>query len=291
MLKWADGLPPGDRLLTPQRSSESYHCCTFFAVVVRCVPIRRRCLRRQEFSMNPHANQPAESKASLAEVPDLLPSSETPTTEESQLASLPSRQHPIPPPSNPRQYRAIGLVQGRYEFQEQMTRGLLHRSDGITLDAVLLGRVISLVKNHLDLNQEHLWVVYPRTRQENDELHVQIVGVWEPETLALPQAEPAPVEEVKDGYFSIRGEVIFYLPTENKIIVKIRQAARQESEPPKFFKLKLTGTLEGRPVGRFWELEVQLNEQILEVSAATDFGPTRRKKPLPKKPSKPVKKI
>lgn len=84
-----------------------------------------------------------------------------------------SRQQPIPPPSEPMQYRAIGLVRGRYvASDEQFTQGKMVTSDGTELDAVLLGRIMSLVKNHLDLEAEHLWVVYPRTRQENDNLHL-----------------------------------------------------------------------------------------------------------------------
>lgn len=68
-------------------------------------------------------------------------------------------QHPIPPPSEPRQYRAIGLVRGRYQAsEEQFTQGTLYTPDGVEIDAVLLGRVMSLVKKHLDLNEEHLWV-------------------------------------------------------------------------------------------------------------------------------------
>lgn len=98
-----------------------------------------------------------------------------------------NRQQPIPPPSEPTQYRAIGLVRGRYAASaEQFTQGTLLAADGAQLDAVLLGRIMSLVKNHLDLEQDHLWVVYPRTGQKDGNLHLQIVGVWEPENLSKP---------------------------------------------------------------------------------------------------------
>jgi hypothetical protein len=94
------------------------------------------------------------------------------------------RQHPIPAPSEPMQYRAIGLIRGRYTpSEEQFTRGQLLTTDQVEIEAVLLGRVMSLVKNHLDLTQDHLWVVYPRTREKEEDLHAQIVGVWEPEKL------------------------------------------------------------------------------------------------------------
>jgi hypothetical protein len=107
------------------------------------------------------------------------------------------RNQPIAPPSEPMQYRAIGLVRGIYqpESEEQLNRGRLTTDDGCDIDAVLLGRVTSLVKKHIDLAAPHLWVVYPRTRDNEEDLHLQIVGVWEPETLGLPGESPVQPEE------------------------------------------------------------------------------------------------
>ena len=50
------------------------------------------------------------------------------------------RQQPIPPPSEPMQYRAIGLVRGTYEPSEadQLNRGNLTTDDGHVIDSVLL---------------------------------------------------------------------------------------------------------------------------------------------------------
>ena len=106
-----------------------------------------------------------------------------------------ARYQPISPPSEPMQYRAIGTVRGTYTPEEaQFNRGSLQTEDGVSMEAVLLGRITSLVKNHLDLSASHLWVVYPRTRGRGDEddqgLHLQIVGVWEPENLGLPGESP-----------------------------------------------------------------------------------------------------
>jgi hypothetical protein len=123
--------------------------------------------------------------AVVKSVPDVLPTPEVPA----EVAAS-GRQRPIPPPSEPKQYRAIGLVRGRYTAsEEQFTRGEMTTSDGATVEAVLLGRVMSLVKNHLDLAEEHLWVVYPRTRELEQDLHLQIVGVWEPEKLQKSEDE------------------------------------------------------------------------------------------------------
>ena len=95
------------------------------------------------------------------------------------------RHGPIPPASEPLQYRAIGLIRGVYvPSEEQFTRGHIATEDGTEVDAVLLGRVMSLVKKHVDLAQANLWVVYPRTRPGNNDLHAQIVGIWDPENLS-----------------------------------------------------------------------------------------------------------
>ena len=236
------------------------------------------------------------------------PANVEPAANESQAPEdIPSvmRQHPIPPPSEPRQYRAVGLVRGRYtQSEEQFTRGMLIAADGTAIDAVLLGRVMSLVKNHLDLEQEHLWVVYPRTRQEDGNLHAQIMGVWEPETLKKPP-EPSSDEEnqeaagietsdeastaslppsepdVEDGYFSIRGEVIYQSQDEEKyVIVKIKQAPRKNDDKMKFFKLKLKGDLATKAIGFFWDFHVKLKADSLMIEQANNIGslPIKKRK-------------
>lgn len=232
---------------------------------------------------------------------------ETPIDETAEFeASIASMERswvtPIPPPSEARQYRAIGLVHGRYiASADQFTQGTLLTSEGKLLDAVLLGRVMSLVKKHIDLEEDHLWVVYPRTRQEEDNLHVQIMGVWEPQTLkadesSSPDSTPPTSESklaeledktvaiasVQQGYFSIRGEVVYQSQdVEKYVIVKIRQAPRKDDDKPKFFKLKLMGIAGMRAVGHFWDLHVQLQEDYLVIQESHDIGiiPTKKRRP------------
>lgn len=203
---------------------------------------------------------------------------------------------PIAPPSEPMQYRAIGLVRGTYTPLDptQLNRGNLVTADGATIDSVLLGRVTSLVKKYLDLDLPHLWVVYPRTRHETDDdldpdLHLQIVGVWEPETLGLPgetpgveadspptQPQPTPAPDlptVQENFFSVRGEVMKYSPDSQAITVKILQGVkRSPGGPPKSFKLTLQGRIEGRTVGYFWDFHLQRQGKILMVQRASLVG-------------------
>ncbi|QKD81897.1 hypothetical protein HPC62_06505 [Thermoleptolyngbya sichuanensis A183] len=212
------------------------------------------------------------------------------------------RNHPIPPASEPMQYRAIGLVRGVYApSEEQFTRGTLTTEDGTVIDAVLLGRVMSLVKKHLDLTQAHLWVVYPRTREKVADLHAQIVGVWEPESLTKPKEadepktgeassesetvpESAMPDGLTDGYFSVRGEVLSASPEENRVVVRVQQAPKKTDKPgedkERMFKIILHGTLEGKTVGYFWDLHVQRKGNDLMLQGGTLIGlvpPKKRK--------------
>ncbi len=232
-------------------------------------------------------------------------SSVNPSSESSNPASDPvqtgeqafsNRQQPIPPPSDPMQYRAIGLVRGSYKASpEQFTQGTLVATDGTELNAVLLGRIMSLVKNHLDLEQEHLWVVYPHMGQQDGNLHLQIVGVWEPEKLTRQTsvnneevadvtalhslASSHPSSEAEDGYFSVRGEVIYQSTSDSHFIVKIKQAPRKESDKPKYFKLKLQGVLATKAVGQFWDLQVtrQVDSLVLQEGKAIAVLPSKPK--------------
>jgi hypothetical protein len=204
--------------------------------------------------------------------------------ENSQIS--PTSQHPIPSPSSPMQYRAIGLVRGYYKpSRSKLTRGMLVTPDGAAIEAVLLGRIMSVIKNHLDLEKIHLWVVYPHTRPSDDQLQLQIAGVWEPETLAKEsKSQLIPAESLPSDYFSVRGEVVFYSQETEKVIIKIKQSPRNTGEKEKLFKLKLQGILSEKPLHHFWDLEVKLEGNNLVIQKKTDLGRIPISKKIIKKP-------
>ena len=220
-----------------------------------------------------------------------------PEPEEPQLIG------PISRPSERMQYRAIGLLKGKYiAEEEQFNRGDILLSDGTLIDSVLLGRVTSLIKKHIDLDAEHLWVVYPRTlyKEEDNEpaLHMQIVGVWEPETLSASKnsADKADSDEKAEAQsprylstveateqcdqFSIRGEIAKYSEETNEITVNIVQKSKSENVKPKRpFKLLISGTLEGRTTGYFWDFKVKREggQLILETATQIAVVPPKKK--------------
>jgi hypothetical protein len=204
---------------------------------------------------------------------------------------------PIPPASEPLQYRAIGLILGKYiPSSEEFNQGMILADDGTEIDAVILGRIMSLIKNHLDLEQSHLWVVYPRIRKEDNKLHAQIMGIWDPQLVIKPldlaeaeeqdkaPADVMPIPSIEtlgipSSYFSIRGEVIYQSRETREIFVKIRQAPKKKTEEERYFKIRLVGDLAQKLVGNFWDFDVVRVDNDLEIRSGQYVAPLRAKLP------------
>ncbi|MFM1811980.1 MAG: hypothetical protein RLZZ336_918 [Cyanobacteriota bacterium] len=193
------------------------------------------------------------------------------------------RAHPISPVTEPLQYRAIGVVRGVYEpaDPEQLTRGLIRTADGEAIEAVVLGRLLTLMRRHLDLGEPHLWVVYPRSREPQG-LHLQMVGVWEPSTLAgsadeaADEAEPAAGSDVLpegDEYFSVRGELIYTRPETGDLVIKVRQQPRSDGSKPVPFKLQLKGVVPLEHLRHFVALDLRRQAQDLQLERFEVIGP------------------
>ncbi|GIR75227.1 MAG: hypothetical protein CM15mP77_3840 [Synechococcus sp.] len=80
---------------------------------------------------------------------------------------------------------------------------------------------------HLAMDQPHLWVVYPRCR-DNEQLASSDRGIWEPSTLSPDQPDLMDSLPEGDDYFSIRGELIFTKPETGELVVKVRQQPRAD---------------------------------------------------------------
>ena len=90
-------------------------------------------------------------------------------------------KNPIPKVTNKYQYRAIGIVSGKFypHNSEQINRGYLLDSKGEKIETVILGKALSLIKKHIDLKKSYFWVVYPKNKNTH-KLHLQIAGIWDP---------------------------------------------------------------------------------------------------------------
>ena len=193
------------------------------------------------------------------------------------------QNHPIPSVTDPLQYRAIGIVRGTYKphDNENFTRGLIIDSNGLEIDSVVLGRVLTLIRKHVLIEKPHLWVVYPRCRDQQN-LHLQIAGIWEPSSLnndvkeikeKVDESGDASkiIENVHDeleegdDYFSIRGELIFTKPEEKEVVIKIRQRPRNQTKKDLPFKIKLKGDIPINYVRHFISLNVRRIQQHLLI--------------------------
>jgi hypothetical protein len=218
------------------------------------------------------------------------------------------RQQPISPPSEPMQFRAIGLVQGIYQpSEDRFNRGILEVEGGLQLDAVLLGQVMSLVKKYIDLERPYFWVVYPRTREKEQTLHLQIVGVWSADGFSpiTDEASAQPpsssnaelAQPIEDGYFSVRGQIVYQANDKDLLFVKIQQTPRktkERDERGKAFKLRIIGTLPQKAVGYFWDLNVKRdgNELVLQNGTSIAMMPVQKNQRPQKRPSgKPFTKM
>jgi hypothetical protein len=208
------------------------------------------------------------------------------------------RQHPISPVTEPLQYRAIGVVRGSYVPADpaQLTRGVIRTAEGNEIEAVVLGRLLTLMRRHLDLETPHLWVVYPRSREEN-QLHLQMVGVWEPSTLSAPGAgaaaseaggpeadgpgaeAPSDADQLPEGddYFSIRGELIYTRPETGDLVIKVRQQPRPDGNRPVPFKLQLRGEIPLEHLRHFVALDLRRQGQQLTVERFEVIGPVAQR--------------
>ena len=87
-------------------------------------------------------------------------------------------KNPIQEVTNKLQYRAIGIVKGNYKPNniDQLNRGTLTDNEGKNLETVILGKALSLIKKHINLEKDYFWIVYPRNKNINN-LHLQVAGI------------------------------------------------------------------------------------------------------------------
>ena len=190
------------------------------------------------------------------------------------------REHPIAPVTEPTQYRAIGVVRGVYVpiDAEQLTRGIIRTAEGAELEAVVLGRLLTLMRRHLNLEEPHLWVVYPRSREDGG-LHLQMVGVWEPSTLAPDQEAGSSTDALPEGddYFSVRGELIYTRPETGDLVVKVRVMPRPDGSRPVPFKLQLKGEVPLEHLRHFVALNLRRTDQFLQLESFEVIGPVAQR--------------
>jgi len=179
-------------------------------------------------------------------------------------------KNPIPKVTNQLQHRAIGIINGKFTplSNEQLNRGFLIDNKDEKIETVVLGKALSLLKKHIDLKKSYYWIVYPKNKN-TENLHLQVVGIWDPYQLNdFPNYSSKTnfsklLEELdlKDNYFSVRGELVFVNTKKKEFVIKICPAINSKN-----FKLVIKGELSLELLHSFVSLDINRDGNSLQLT-------------------------
>ena len=183
-------------------------------------------------------------------------------------------KNPIPKVTNQLQHRAIGIINGKFipHDSEQLNRGILTDKKGEKIETVVLGKALSLLKKYIDLKKSYFWIVYPKNKNTQN-LHLQVAGIWDPYQLNdFPNDSSKTnfsklLEELnlKDNYFSVRGELVYVNSQKKEVVIKIRSSSKLQNLKNKNFKLVLKGELSIELINSFVSLDVTRDGNSLKL--------------------------
>jgi len=184
-------------------------------------------------------------------------------------------KNPIPQVTNKLQYRAIGIINGKFTPYDsnQVNRGFLTDNKGEKIETVVLGKALSLLKKHIDLKKSYYWIVYPKNKNTQN-LHLQVAGIWDPYQLNnFPNDSSKTnfsklLEELnlKDNYFSVRGELVFVNTQKKEIVIKIRSITKFKDLKNKNFKVVIKGELSLELLNSFVSLDINRDGNVLKLT-------------------------
>ena len=183
-------------------------------------------------------------------------------------------KNPIPQVTNPLQYRAIGIINGKFtpHNSEQLNRGFLIDNKGEKIETVVLGKALSLLKKHIDLKKSYYWVVYPKNKNTQN-LHLQVAGIWDPYKLNDFPNNSSKTNfsklleelELEDNYFSVRGELVFVNTQKKEIVIKICSDSKLKNLKNRNFKLVIKGELSLHLLNCFVSLDINRDGNALKL--------------------------
>ena len=183
-------------------------------------------------------------------------------------------KNPIPKVTNQLQHRAIGIINGKFTplSSEQLNRGFLIDNKDEKIETVVLGKALSLLKKHIDLKKSYYWIVYPKNKNTQN-LHLQVAGIWDPYRLndfsngSSKTNFSKLLEELdlKDNYFSVRGELVFVNTQKKEIVIKICPSNKPRNLKNKNFKLVIKGELSLELLHSFVSLDINRDGNALKL--------------------------
>ena len=183
-------------------------------------------------------------------------------------------KNPIPKVTNQLQQRAIGIINGKFTplSNEQLNRGFLIDNKDEKIETVVLGKALSLLKKHIDLKKSYYWIVYPKNKNTQN-LHLQIAGIWNPYQLNDFPNDSSKTNfsklleelDLKDNYFSVRGDLVFVNTQKKEIVIKICPSIKLKNLKNKNFKLVIKGELSLELLHSFVSLDVNRDGNALKL--------------------------
>jgi len=183
-------------------------------------------------------------------------------------------KNPIPKVTNQLQHRAIGIINAKFTPNgiDQLNRGFLIDNKGEKIETVILGKALSLLKKHIDLKKSYYWIVYPKNKNTQN-LHLQVAGNCDPVQLNDLPKNSSKINfsklleelDLKDNYFSIRGELVFVNKSKKEIVIKICSTSKLKNLKNKNFKLSIKGELSLELLNNFVSLELNRDGNSLKL--------------------------
>ena len=183
-------------------------------------------------------------------------------------------KNPIPQVTYQLQYRAIGIINGKFtpHNSEQLNKGFLIDDKGEKIETVVLGKALSLLKKHIDLKKTYYWVVYPKNKNTQN-LHLQVAGIWDPYILNDYPNDSSKTNfsklleelDLENNYFSVRGELVFVNTQKKEIVIKICSDSKLKNVKNKNFKLVIKGELSLKLLNCFVSLDIKRHGNALKL--------------------------
>ena len=183
-------------------------------------------------------------------------------------------KNPIPKVTNQLQQRAIGIINAKFTPHgiEQLNRGFLIDNKGEKIETVVLGKALSLLKKHIDLKKSYYWIVYPKNKNTQN-LHLQVAGIWDPYQLNDFPNDSSNTNfsklleelDLKDNYFSVRGELVFVNTHKKEFVIKICPVMKPKNLKNKNFKLVIKGELSLELLHSFVSLDIDRDGNSLKL--------------------------
>jgi len=183
-------------------------------------------------------------------------------------------KNPIPKVTNQLQQRAIGIINGKFTplSNEQLNRGFLIDNKDEKIETVVLGKALSLLKKHIDLKKSYYCIVYPKNKNTQN-LHLQVAGIWDPYQLNDFPNDSSKTDfsklleelDLKDNYFSVRGELVFVNTQNKEIVIKFCSDLKSKKLKNKNFKLVIKGELSLELLHSFVSLDINRDGNSLKL--------------------------